>query len=68
MTLDLSKVWWIEKYNQDRLPKKFGDSTNKENVTVTSSVVVRNDGTIRILTHFMAKNYSKLLISDKILL
>ena len=36
----------------------------KDNVTVTSSIFSQNDGTIRISTHFLAKNHSKLLIED----
>ena len=36
----------------------------KDNVTVTSSNFSRNDGMIRILTHFLAKNHSKLKIED----
>ena len=45
--------------------KKIRDNTIKDKVTVTSSNFSRNDGTIRILTHFLAKNYSKLTIEDK---
>ena len=37
----------------------------KDNVTVTSSNFSQNEGTIRILTHFLAKNHSKLPIEDK---
>ena len=40
----------------------------KDNVTVTSSNFNQNDGTIRILTHFFAKNHSKLAIEDIILM
>ena len=41
------------------------DNTIKDNVTVTSANLSQNDGTIRILTHFLAKNYSELPIADK---
>ena len=46
--------------------KKVRDNTIKENVTVTSSNFSQNNGTIRILTHFLVKNQSKLTIEDKI--
>ena len=46
------------------LRQKIHDNTTKDNVTVTSSNISRNDG-IRILTHFLAKNHSKLPIADK---
>ena len=46
------------------LLKKIRDNTIKDNVTVTSSNFSQNDGTIRILTHFLAKNHSKLTIED----
>ena len=45
--------------------KKIHDNLIKDNVTMTSSNFSRNDGTIRILTHFLAKNDSKLPIADK---
>ena len=41
------------------------DNTIKDNVTVTSSNFSRNDGTIRILTYFLAKNHGKLTTEDK---
>ena len=37
----------------------------KDNVTVTSSTFSQNYETLRILTHFMAKNLSKLPKTDK---
>ena len=45
--------------------KKNHDNTIKDNVTVTSSNLSQNNGTISILTHFSAKNHSKLPIADK---
>ena len=45
--------------------KKIRDNALKDNVTVTSSNFSGNDGTIRILTHFLAKNHSKCTIEDK---
>ena len=47
------------------LRKKNHDNTVKDNVAVTSSSLSRNNGTIRILAQFLAKNQSKLPISDK---
>ena len=44
--------------------KKIRDNTIKDNVTVTSSNLSRNDGMIRFLSHFLAKNHSKLTIED----
>ena len=40
----------------------------EDNVTVTSSNFSQNDGTIKILTQFLAKNHSKLPIGDKYLI
>ena len=48
------------------LKKEIHDNTIKDNVTVTSSNFNRNDAMIRILTHFLAKNSSKLPIEDKL--
>ena len=45
--------------------KKIHDNSIKDNVTVMSSNLGRNDGTIRIFTHFLAENDSKLPIADK---
>ena len=50
------------------LRKKIHDNTIKDNVTVTSSNFSENVGTIRILTHFLAKNHSKLPIAEKTLI
>ena len=46
------------------LYEKVRDNIIKDNVTVTSSNFSRNDGTIRILTHLLPKNHSKLTIED----
>ena len=45
--------------------KKTHDITIKENVTMMSSNFSKNDETIKILTHFLAKNHNKLPIADK---
>ena len=45
--------------------EKIYDNTIKDNVTVTSSNFSRNDGTLRILTHFLAKSHNKLPTADK---
>ena len=45
--------------------KKIHDNTVKNNVTVTSSNFSHNDGTIKILTHFLAKKQSKFPTEDK---
>ena len=47
------------------LSKKIHDNTIKDNVTVTSSIFSQNNGTIRILTHFLAKNHSNIPMTDK---
>ena len=41
------------------------DNTIKDNVKVTSSNFSQNDGTIRILTHFLAKIHRKLTVNNK---
>ena len=66
MTFDLEKKWRGERFFQDRLPKKFCDNTIKKkcNGKMTSSSFSRNDGAMGILTHFIAKNHSKLPLSD----
>ena len=46
------------------LLKKIRDNTMKDNLIVTSSNFSQNDGMIKILTHFLAKNHSKLTIED----
>ena len=45
--------------------KKNHDNTMKDNVTATSSNFGQNDGTMKILTHFLAENHSKLPIAEK---
>ena len=45
--------------------QKIHYNTVKDKVTVTLSNFSQNDGTIRILAHFLAKNHSKLPIADK---
>ena len=45
--------------------KKIHDNIIKDNVTVRSSNFSQNDRMIRISTHFLAKNHSKLPIADK---
>ena len=46
--------------------KKVHDNTVvKDNDALMSSNLSQNDGTMRILTHFLAKNHSKLPIADK---
>ena len=45
--------------------KKIHDNTIEDNVTMMSSNFSRNDRMIRILTHFLVKNHSKLPIADK---
>ena len=48
---------------QCKFVKNIHDNTIKDNVTVTSSNLSRNNGTTRILTHFWPKNHSKLPIA-----
>ena len=55
MTSNLDKFWYEVKQYQGKFVKKIRDNTIKDNVTVTSSNFSLNDGTIRILTHFLAK-------------
>ena len=63
---NLNKFWHEIRYYQGEFVKKISDNTIKDNVTVTSSNFSRNNGTIRILTHFLAKNHRKLTIEEKI--
>ena len=64
MTFNLNKFWCkVRKYKREFL-KKIHDNTIKDNVRVTSSNLSQNDGRIRILTHFFARNHSKLPIED----
>ena len=65
MTFNLTKFWHEVRQYQDEFVTKIRDNTMKDNVKVTSSNLSQNDGTIRILTHFLAKNRSKLTIEDK---
>ena len=65
MTFSLNKFWYDVRQHQGEFVKKIRDNTIKDNLTVTSSNFSRNDGTIRTLTHFLAKNHSKLTIEDK---
>ena len=48
--------------------RKIHDNIIKDNVIVTSSNMSQNIGTIRILTHFSAKNHNKLPIAEKSLI
>ena len=64
-TFNLNKSWHEVRYYQDKFAKKIHDNTIKVNIAVTSSNLSRNDGTIRILIHFLVKNQSKLPIADK---
>ena len=68
MTFNLNKFWHGVTQYQGKSVKKTHDNTIKDNVTVTSSNLSQNDGTIRILTYFSAKNHSKLLTADKSLI
>ena len=45
--------------------KKILDNTIKDNVAVMSSNFSQNNGTIRGLTHSLAKNHSKLPVAEK---
>ena len=45
--------------------KEIHDNTINDNVTVTSSNFCQNGGIMRVLAHFMAKNHSRLGITDK---
>ena len=65
MTFNLNKFWHEVRYSQGKFAKKISDNTIKDNVTVTSSNLNQNNGIIRILTHILAKNHSKLPIADK---
>ena len=67
MTFDLNQIWYDERYVQDTLPK-IDDNTIKDNVSVTSSNFSRNDGTITILNHLLAKIHSKSPLTNKILI
>ena len=66
MTFNLNKVWHGVRKYQSEFVKKIYDNKIKDNVTLTSSNFNQTDGTIRILTHFLAKNHSNLQIADKI--
>ena len=59
MTFNLDKFWYGVRQYQGKIVKDIQDNTIKDNVTVMSSNFSRNDGTIRILTHFLEKNHSK---------
>ena len=62
---DFEKLTYVFIHKDDvQVCKKNHDNTVKDNVTVTLSNLSQNDGTIRILTHFLAKNHSKLPIAD----
>ena len=65
MTFNLNKFWHEVRQYQDEFVKEIRDNTIKDNVTVTSSNFSQNNGTTRILTHFLTKNHSKLTIEDK---
>ena len=65
MTFSLNKFWYGVRQYQDEFVKRIHDNTVKDSVTVRSSNFSRKDGTIRILTHFLAKNHSKLPVEDK---
>ena len=49
MTFNLSKFWYEVREYKSEFVKKIHDNITKENVTVTSSNISQNDGTIRIL-------------------
>ena len=66
MTFNLNKFWHgVRQYQGEFV--KYRDNTIKDDITVTSSNFIRNvnDGTIKILTHFLGKNDSELPIADK---
>ena len=65
MTFNLNKFWHEVRQYQGKFLRKLRDNTIKDNLTVTSSNFSQNDGTIRILTHFSAKNHSELTTEDK---
>ena len=65
MAFKLYEIYCWRRQYQDTLPSKIDENTIKDNITVTSSNFIQNNGTIRILTHFMAKTHSKLLITDQ---
>ena len=56
MTFNLNKFWHgVRWYQGEFMIKKIHDNTIEDNVTVTSSNFSRNDGTIRISTHFVSQ-------------
>ena len=67
------KIFIVHNFQKKRImefSRKGNKARKTENTTrvsgiVTSSNFSRKDGTIRILTHFLAKNHSKLTIEDK---
>ena len=64
MAFKLNKFFAWSKIVAGSVCKKIHDNTIKDNITVTSSNVSRNNGMIRIFTYFLAKNNSKLPIAD----
>ena len=65
MTFNRNKFWHEVRWYQGEFVKKIHDNTIKDNVTVMSSNYSQNNGMIRILTHLLAKNDSKLTIENK---
>ena len=53
MTFNLNKFWHEVRQYQSKFLRKLRDNTIKDNLTVTSSNFSQNDGTMKILTHFL---------------
>ena len=68
MTFNFNKFWHGVIEHQAKFVKKINDNRVIENVTVMSSILSQNDGAIRILTHSIATNHSKLAMADKSLI
>ena len=52
MTFNLNKFWYGVRWYKGEFEKKIRDNTTKDSVTVMSSNISQNNGTIRILKIF----------------